>query len=147
MSYAELARQLAEINKKMVKLPVYTQITDIGRGEGVLLSYLAHHDGKATPVELSEALDVSTARISALLNKMERKQCITRQKHLDNRKNVLILLLPAGAQQYKERSDQFSQNTIAFFEMLGEERAALFVELQDEMVRFLAKETDRGDQE
>ena len=146
MTYTELAQQLAEINKKMVKLPAYAEIADIGRGEGVLLSCLAQHDGQATPVELSEALDVSTARISALLNKMERKQWITRQKHPDNRKNVLVLLLPAGAQEYEARSELFSRSTIAFFETLGEERAALFVELQDEMVRFLAKETDRGDQ-
>ncbi|MGN0163536.1 MAG: hypothetical protein ACI4EA_08175, partial [Candidatus Ornithomonoglobus sp.] len=63
MTYPELARRLAEINKKMLKITEYTKMTDANRGEGVLLGYLRRHNSEATPAELSAALNVSTARI------------------------------------------------------------------------------------
>ena len=80
----------------MVKLSEYTKMTDTNRGEGVLLSYLVHHNNEATPVQLSEALDVSTARIAVLLNKMERKHLVKRKRHPNNNRNIIVKLLPEG---------------------------------------------------
>ncbi len=139
MTYLELAHQLAEINKKMMKLPEYTKMTDANRGEGVLLGYLRHHDGEATPAELSVALDVSTARIAVLLNKMERKKLVERQKHPHNNKNTIVRLLPEGRKLSEEQEKIFKDRTVSFFETLGEDKAALFVELQGEMVDFMMK--------
>ena len=139
MTYLALARQLAEINKKMVKLPAYTQITDTNRGEGILLSYLAHHNNEATPAQLSEALEVSTARIAALLNKMERKRLVERQRHPSNNRNTIVKLLPDGMKLHEEQEKSFNQSVVRFFETLGAEKAALFVELQREMVEFMEK--------
>lgn len=139
MTYAELARQLAEINKNMVKISEYVKMTDASRGEGVLLSYLVHHDHEATPAQLSEALGVSTARIAALLNKMERKQLVARQKHPHNNRNTIVKLLPGGERLHQEQEQAFQQNVLQFFETLGQEKAALFVELQGRMVDFMTE--------
>lgn len=144
MTYIELARQLAEINQKMMKFSEYIKMTDANRGEGVLLSYLTHHDHDVTPAELSAALNVSTARIAALLNKMERKKLVQRQKHPDNYKNTVVKLLPEGEKLHEEQKENFNQHVVKFFETLGEEKAALFVELQSEMVEFMMKEQQGG---
>lgn len=140
MSYLELARQLAEINKRMLKISEYRKMTDTNRGEGVLLGYLARHDQQATPAELSGALGVSTARIAALLNKMERKRLVERQRHPDHRTTV-VRLLPDGKKLNQEQEESFCQGVVEFFETLGEERAALFVELQREMVDFMTQKS------
>lgn len=140
MSYTKLAQQLAEINKRMLSISEYTKITDTNRGEGVLLSYLVRHDKEATPIELSEALNVSTARIAALLNKLEKKNLVERQKHPDNNRNTIVKLLPKGEKLNKEQETIFNKKVIGFFETLGEEKAALFVELQGKMVDFLINE-------
>jgi len=139
MTYLELARQLAEVNKKMLKISEYTKMEDANRGENVLLSYLMYHNGEATPAELSEALHVSTARIAVLLNKMERKKLVERQKHPDNNRNTIVKLLPAGKKLNEEKEKDFNQGVISFFETLGEEKAALFVELQSELANFMIK--------
>lgn len=144
MTYLDLAHQLGEINKKMMRISEYTKMTDANRGEGILLSYLMHHNNEATPVELSEALDVSSARIAALLNKMERKKLLERQKHPDNNKNVIVKLLPDGKKMHEEQERTFNQKVVSFFETLGEEKAALYVELQGEMVDFMMK-NQRGE--
>lgn len=137
MEYMELARRLAEINKKMLKISEYTKMTDANRGEGVLLGYLRRHNNEATPAELSEALHVSTARIAALINKMERKQLVQRQKHPNNNRNTIVKLLPDGKKLSEEQEEAFNERVVSFFETLGEDKAALFVELQGEMVNFM----------
>lgn len=139
MTYLELARQLGEINKEMLKISEYREIMEVNRGEGVVLSYLVHHNDEATPVQLSQALEVSTARIAALLNKMERKKLVVRQRHPDNNRNTIVKLLPDGKKLHEKQESVFNQCTVRFFESLGEEKAALFVELQREMVDFLLK--------
>lgn len=139
MDYLELARQLAEINKKMLKISEYTKMTDANRGEGVLLGYLRRHDNEATPTELSIALNVSTARIAVLINKMEQKKLVERQKHPENKRNTIVRLLPEGKKLSEKQEEDFNQNVVRFFETLGEEKAALFVELQSEMVDFMTK--------
>lgn len=139
MTYLELARQLGEVNKKMMNISEYTKMADANRGEGILLSYLVHHSNEATPIELSEALNVSTARIAVLLNKMERKKLVVRQKHPDNNKNIIVKLLPNGKKLHEEQENMFNETVVSFFETLGQERAALYVELQSEMVDFMMK--------
>lgn len=139
MTYMELAYQLAEVNKKMMKISEYIRLTDTNRGEGVLLGYLRRHNNEATPSELSKALNVSTARIAVLLNKMERKNLVERQKHPDNNRNTIVKLLPAGKKLSEEQEKDFNKNVVSFFETLGEEKAALFVELQRKMVDFMIK--------
>lgn len=140
MTYLELARQLAEINKRMLKISEYRKMTDTNRGEGVLLGYLARHGQQATPAELSGALGVSTARIAALLNKMERKRLVERQRHPDHRTTV-VRLLPDGKKLNQEQEESFCQGVVEFFETLGEEKAVLFVELQREMVDFMTQKS------
>lgn len=137
MTYAELAYELTEINKKMLKLSEYTRMIDTNRGEGILLGYLRRHDNEATPIELSRALNVSTARIAVLLNKMERKNFVERQKSPNNKRNTIVKLLPAGKKLSEEQENAFNQKIISFLKTLGKERAALYVELQNEMVSFM----------
>lgn len=143
MSYSELAGRLGEISKRMLAVPEYTRILDTNRGEGVLLSYLYFHDGAATPAELSKALNVSTARIAALLNKMEQKRLVERGKHPGNQRNTIVTLLPEGEKLHKELEMDFRSRVIKFFEILGEEKAALFVELQGELADYMIGEKDR----
>lgn len=144
MTYLELAYQLGEINKKIMMSAEYTKMNDANRGESLLLSCLSGHDGEATPIALSEALHVSTARIAALLNKMERKNLVERQRHPENNRNVIVRLLPAGEKLHKELEKSFNQNVVSFFEKLGVEKAALYVELQSELADFL-KNKQKGD--
>lgn len=137
MIYMELARQLAEIDMKVMKNSEYKRMTDTIRGEGVLLSYLVCHNNMATPSELSEALDVSTARIAVLLNKMEKKGLLERQRHPDNKRNTIVKLLPKGEKLHKENEETFNLYVMGFFEHIGKEKAQLFVQLQGELAEYM----------
>lgn len=64
---------------------------------------------------------------------------MVRQRHPDNNRNTIVKLLPDGKKLHEKQESVFNQCTVRFFESLGEEKAALFVELQREMVDFLLK--------
>ncbi|MGN0163137.1 MAG: MarR family winged helix-turn-helix transcriptional regulator, partial [Candidatus Ornithomonoglobus sp.] len=72
-------------------------------------------------------------------NKMERKNLVERQKHPHNNRNTIVKLLPDGRKLSEEQEEAFNRRVVSFFETLGEDRAALFVELQGEMVDFMMK--------
>lgn len=143
MSFQQLIHQLGESNKKLLKSVYFKRMNDAYSGEGLVLSCLQQYGGQATPAEVSRELGVSTARVAALLNKMEGKNLVERQRHPDNKKNTIVRILPEGEKVYRIHKQEFQMLISEFFETLGEERAKVFVELQEEMADFMEKEQKR----
>ncbi|MGN0658967.1 MAG: MarR family winged helix-turn-helix transcriptional regulator [Emergencia sp.] len=143
MDYLKLAQELAEISKTMLKIAEYRKLSDSNQGEGVLLGCLRRHGGEATPAELSGAMKVSSARIAVLLNKMEQKGLVVRQNNPASGRSTIVRLLPEGRELSETQEADFNRKLIAFFEMIGEEKAVLFVELQKEMMNFMIEQSGK----
>ena len=69
--YEGLANELLQVNEALLQDPAPRLITQLTRGEHFVLNYLLTHHHQAHPVELSRHMVVSTARIAALLGRME----------------------------------------------------------------------------
>lgn len=144
MSFSALISELGDINKRLFKTQYYNSIHTTHSGEAFLLSCLKRHGGNATPAQLSRELDVSTARIAALLNKMEKKSLVERREHPENKKNTMVYMLPEGEQLHAQLEQDFKSFITGFFERIGEEKAKLYVELQAQMVNYMAEYKTRG---
>lgn len=67
-------------------------LNNFSRGEVGVLSYLVFDKSEASAGELSEKLNVSTARIASILNSLESKEYITRKvDSLDKRKTLVVI--------------------------------------------------------
>ena len=67
-------------------------LNNFSRGEVGVLSYLVFDKGEATAGELSEKLNVSTARVASVLNSLENKEYVTRKvDSLDKRKTLVVI--------------------------------------------------------
>ena len=67
-------------------------LNNFSRGEVGVLSYLVFDKSEASAGELSEKLNVSTARIASILNSLENKKYITRKiDSLDKRKTLVVI--------------------------------------------------------
>lgn len=67
-------------------------LNEFSRGEAGVLGYLAFDKDEATAGELSEMLNVSTARIASILNSLENKKYIKRKVDcLDKRKTLVVI--------------------------------------------------------
>lgn len=92
MNYEEIAENLF----LKLKLNTSTSLTDFlnefSRGEIGVLSYLAFDKNEASSGELSEKLNVTTARIASILNSLENKDYIKRKDdNLDKRKTIVVI--------------------------------------------------------
>lgn len=67
------------------------------RGEFSLLIYLFRNfDNEITPGNISEDLNISTARVAASLNSLESKNYISREIAKDDRRKIIIKLTNKG---------------------------------------------------
>lgn len=67
-------------------------LNNFSRGEVGVLSYLVFDKSEASAGELSEKLNVSTARIASILNSLENKEYITRKiDDFDKRKTLVVI--------------------------------------------------------
>ena len=74
----------------------YNKIEITQRGFGFVLSYLEKADGEVHAGDLSKKLNVSTARIAALLKKMEQNGLITRHPSQQDARRTVVKITPAG---------------------------------------------------
>ena len=90
--YEQLANELVQVNEALLHQPAQDLLSKLSRGEHFVLNYLLTHYGQAHPTDLSRHMVVSTARIAALLNRMEEKGLISRLPDpLDNRQIIVSL--------------------------------------------------------
>ena len=66
------------------------------RGYGFILDYLEQTGGEMSTKDFAEKLNVSPARITALLKKMERNGFITRRTSSSDARRITIEITPAG---------------------------------------------------
>jgi len=117
------------LDEMMSSRKVMDDFNRSGRGEVFILKYLLTKNAPALPSELSEALDSSTARISAALKTLEKKGQIHREIDTTNRRYILVTLTEAGRERIRAIMQQMRSHLIRVLTEMGEEDAREFVRL------------------
>ncbi|MCC0643974.1 MarR family transcriptional regulator [Clostridioides sp. ZZV14-6009] len=136
MDYMELALELGKVKTLMVKIPHKDKIADIQSGEKFVLGYLSKNNKKVNPKEISSTMNVSTARMSAILNQLESKEMIERCVDPQNGRQTLVQLMPKGIQQQKINEKEFLEYTVKFLKALGPEDAIAYIRIQKKIIKF-----------
>ncbi|NMS88678.1 MarR family transcriptional regulator [Clostridioides difficile] len=136
MDYIQLALELGEVKTLMVRIPHKDKISDMQSGEKFVLGYLYKNNKKVNPKEISTAMNVSTARMSAILNQLESKEMIERYIDPKNGRQTLVELRPKGVEQQKINEKEFLEYTVKFLEALGSEDAVAYVRIQKKIISF-----------
>ncbi|MDE6314419.1 MAG: winged helix DNA-binding protein [Lachnospiraceae bacterium] len=106
MSMSGDAREyLEKLYSCMPKL-FYSEIEATQRGFGFVLSYLEQADEEVYAGDLSKKLNVSTARIAALLKKMEQNGLIMRCTSPKDARRTVVGITPAGIASVDEMRSQ-----------------------------------------
>ena len=120
--YEQLANELVQVNEALLHQPAQDLLSKLSRGEHFVLNYLLTHYGQAHPTDLSRHMVVSTARIAALLNRMEEKGLISR------------LPAPKGEKAIEAFRKKVIQATARMLELLGPDDSQEFLRLQRKLV-------------
>ena len=139
--YHDLANELLSLNMQLLHVPAKQHLTQLTKGERFVLFYLLKHHSTAHPRELSESMLVSTARIAALLGRMEEKQLIARSQDPRDSRQVIVSLLPQGQKAIQQIHVRAIQSISGMLEALGPEDAKEYLRLQRKILANTAGKT------
>lgn len=121
--YYEMARQLVHARRAHG----YKNPTDItvafARGEMATLGFLSSRDGGATPSQIAAEFDISSARVANLLNGLEHKGYVVRERSAEDRRKVNAKLTPEGLAVMSKRHDEGMNRLATMLAALGEQDA------------------------
>lgn len=139
MDYYDLAEELIKARASMPHVREERQMSKMMRGEVFLLNYLAAHDNRAYPKELSRGMVVSTARIATILNHLEKQNLIIRTPDVKDNRQVIVTLTDAGLRVTQEYRREMLKNLVKMLEILGPEDAREYVRIQKKLLQGLAQ--------
>ena len=118
----------------------FEKLARLSKGEILVLKILLQ-GGMATPTEISEAMNSTKGRVSAVLNALEKKGEITREIDKDNRRNIIVTLTDSGRDHVMNELQSGYRTMTHIFEELGEQDSGEFIRMLTRVFK-LMNETD-----
>lgn len=139
MDYEKLASEFMQELHLLKKVRPHHQLNEAMHGEAFVIQYLSRRNSSVLPSEISQTMGISTARIAATLNSLEKKGLITRQIDLSDRRRILVDITPAGKELAKERHEEILERMTKLLASLGEDDAKEFVRITRKLVKNMDK--------
>ena len=137
MDYHLLAEELIELHRRLLSFPVNRMLADLAKGELFVLNYLMVHQDPVHPKELSQQMMVSTARVAALLNRMEEEGLIVRLPDSRDNRQTIITPTQFGIQFVQEHRTGLVDVMAQALELLGPEDAQNYLRIQKKILQNL----------
>ncbi|MGI6176657.1 MAG: MarR family winged helix-turn-helix transcriptional regulator [Christensenellales bacterium] len=126
---------IEQMIEKINRIKMYHRSEDAkqqgGRGTGFVLTYLYYHGNQALPSELGQKMNVSTPRVTAILNELEARGLITRSISPEDRRNINVMLSDKGRQVVEERLSKQRKSIQLLVERLDEADVKAFLRVLD----------------
>ena len=129
MEYSELAVVLLEQMQSLHRLKPYRSIIESMQGEPSVLEYIARHEGYVLPGEIAHEMNISSARVAAILNKLENKRFITRQVDTNNRRHRLVRITQDGKNLDEKHNQNLMGDAAKLIGFLGEHDAKEYIRI------------------
>lgn len=142
MDYKSLAAELIKQTRRLHHSKPQKSLGQAIRGQAYILGYIAQHGGEALPSDISETMQVSSARIAQALNSIEDKGWITRETDPKDRRRTLVRLTPEGRVVAQEHQQAILENVTQALSLLGETDAKNYVKLTKKLADRLNESTD-----
>ena len=133
--YRALAEKLIELQRLLHLAPITRELSKLENGTFLALNCLANNQQEVHPKELSQKMAVSSARIAALLNHMEKEGLILRKADPKDNRQIVILLTDRGKQLIKQKREEVVNIMANRLEELGPEEAEAYLRIQMKIIR------------
>ena len=125
----------AMLEKMKAKRPYhfFQRLDETQAGTGAVLFLLYDANGTVSAGQISDSLKISTARVAALLKKMETKGLITREHGILDARVTIVKLTDLGSQMIQNMQAAMYQQMERILDKIGEERLLEFFEIAREI--------------
>ena len=138
MDYSILAAELLHRMRSLHSARMQKSIDEALQGETYVLHYLSCHEGEALPGEISNEMNVSSARVAQTLNGMENKGWISRRIDPRDRRKILVSLTDKG----KTKAEEYFRNVVELvtkmLTLLGERDAEEYVRITSKLADIIS---------
>lgn len=139
MDYMLLAKELLSTKIKLNNLPAGEALIKMCEGEYYVLTFLFSNGSCAHPSQLSRSMAVSTARVAAILNKLEKKGFVQRSSDPDDERKVIVTLTDSGYNEVSLSIENVLIYLSKILETLGPEDAKEYIRIQKKLLASSAK--------
>lgn len=136
MDYREGALRLLNSTAALNRLMARSTLREFWKGEVHVLLFLSSRES-STPGELSAAMGISTARVAAMLNAMEKKGLICRQISPEDRRKIVVTLTEEGLGRVRARQDMLLRETQNMLAELGERDAEEYLRIVGRLIELM----------
>ncbi|GAA2906552.1 winged helix DNA-binding protein [Enterococcus pseudoavium] len=149
MTFAEEAER--ELMQLMVenRHGAFSKMEKSNKGANIVIKVLDRLGEPTNPKHLAETLNLSTARIAAVLGNLEKRGLIIRTMDADDRRRINVRLTESGKKVAAAEKLDMRNKIIRVFEMMGEEDTKKYLELTARFVGYSKQlsEEEEGEQE
>lgn len=136
----ELYNLLAELlNRKMNRT-----VLDSIRGEYGVLRYLMYVQDKTSAGILTEQLHVVPGRMTDILNSLESKGFIKRQKSGKDRRRVVVCITESGREEACQKREYIRNEYRGLFKILGQKDTEELIRLLKIVLAYQGNSRDNG---
>ena len=140
MSKREDAQEFLQKMRLCRPQPLYSKLNESQRGIGFVLAYLREANGEVIAGDLARELGVSTARIAALLGKMEKNGLIERRRSKEDARQTVVELTAAGVDCCDKIKEQLLEKTQLLLEKVGKDDLNEFVRISQKIKKALEEQ-------
>lgn len=117
------------------------------RGMNYVIKYLANHEGFAYTNEISKDMNISTARVSSLINKLEMKGIVIRKQSEKDARKTLIVLTEKGNLYHKKQEEKMFNMLSNIIDEFGIEELNKFFDTLDRLLSFMVDDIKNNQDE
>jgi len=143
MDYAALAALLLGNMQSLFRARPHKNMAESLHGEAFVLNYIALQGAEVLPGDISQEMDVSSARVAAALNSLEKKGLITRQIAQNDRRKILVGITPKGEELAQAQYQVAVDETAKMLALLGYPDAKEYVRITGKLANALSKDQNR----
>lgn len=139
MDYTELAKQFLHASYHFRKHGMQRKIDETMQGEAFAILYILRQGGIVLPSEISNEMNISSARVAAMLNNLESKGLVSREIDKSDRRRILVDLTQSGRELAEKHHQHAVNATVRMLEMLGEHDAGELVRIMGRLAGLASK--------
>ena len=139
LDYKALALEFIQYMHLLRHARPQKELNESMQGEAFVIQYLSHNDGSILPSEISNIMGISTARIAATLNSLERKGLVTRRIDTNDRRRILVDITLEGKALAEEQHEFMLNNLIKLLSLLDDNDAKEYVRITGKLAELASQ--------
>lgn len=141
MDYRSMSEEFLSCLSALGKQKRTKEIGNSMKGEAFTLLYIALAGKPVSPGEIVNAMEISSARVAAMLNSLEKKGMLSREIDPNDRRKIVVKLTQAGQEKADSLRECSVQLVTMMMEKLGEEDAMSLLRIIGKISGFLTDMT------